>query len=75
MSVFLRSHLSRTHITLRGDLQILIYRTDPDPFTVLQSTREEEMFPINDLNFVFCGIATVAATVGYAFTRKQEAEM
>ncbi|RXW22359.1 hypothetical protein EST38_g3496 [Candolleomyces aberdarensis] len=33
------------------------------------------MFPINDLNFVFCGIATVAATVGYAFTRKQEAGM
>ncbi|KAJ2913351.1 hypothetical protein MD484_g7067, partial [Candolleomyces efflorescens] len=31
------------------------------------------MFPINDFNFVFCGIATVAATMGYAFTRKQEA--
>ncbi|TFK24548.1 hypothetical protein FA15DRAFT_414450 [Coprinopsis marcescibilis] len=29
------------------------------------------MFPISDFNFVFCSIATVAATVGYAFTRKQ----
>lgn len=30
-----------------------------------------KMFPpINEFNFVFAGIATVAATVGYAFTRK-----
>ncbi|KAF5309801.1 hypothetical protein D9611_013587 [Ephemerocybe angulata] len=27
------------------------------------------MFPISDFNFVFASIATVAATVGYAFTR------
>ncbi|EAU90747.2 hypothetical protein CC1G_04016 [Coprinopsis cinerea okayama7 len=29
------------------------------------------MFPVGDFNFVFCSLATVAATVGYAFTRKQ----
>lgn len=28
------------------------------------------MFPVNDLNFVVCGIATFAATVGYACSRK-----
>ena len=28
------------------------------------------MFPVNDFNFVVAGIATFAATVGYACTRK-----
>jgi len=28
------------------------------------------MFPVNDFNFVVAGIATFAATVGYACTRR-----
>ncbi|KAF8075252.1 hypothetical protein FPV67DRAFT_624457 [Lyophyllum atratum] len=32
------------------------------------------MFPVNDLNLVVCGIATFAATVGYACSRKLTSE-
>ncbi|KAH7890922.1 hypothetical protein F5I97DRAFT_107759 [Phlebopus sp. FC_14] len=28
------------------------------------------MLPVTDLHFAFCGIATVAATIGYAYSRK-----
>lgn len=33
------------------------------------------MFPVNDFNFVVAGIATFAATVGYACTRKFSADL
>jgi hypothetical protein len=33
------------------------------------------MFPVNDFNFVVAGIATFAATVGYACTRKLGASL
>ncbi|KAF5379439.1 hypothetical protein D9615_006515 [Tricholomella constricta] len=55
-----------------------LQKSDPHPTNVnteVSHTNEPtEMFPVNDLNLVVCGIATFAATVGYACSRKLTAD-